>query len=54
MDSIKLYCLIYELNGMVKSVSDLADYDDNYHNPMIENIEVKMKEIIQEIEKKGA
>jgi hypothetical protein len=54
MDNIKLYCLIYELKGMVKSVSELADHDDNYHNPMIENIEDKMKEIIQEIEKKSA
>jgi hypothetical protein len=54
MENLKLYCLIYELNGMVKSVSDLVDYDDNYNNPMIENIEVKMIEIIQEIEKKSA
>jgi hypothetical protein len=54
MENLKLYCLIYELRGMVKSVSDLVDYDENYNNPMLENIEVKMKEIIQEIEKKSA
>jgi hypothetical protein len=54
MENLKLYCLIFELRGMVKSVSDLADYDENYNNPMIENIEDKMKEIIQEIEKKSA
>jgi hypothetical protein len=54
MENLKLYCLIYELRGMVKSVSDLSDYDENYNNPIIENIEDKMKEIIQEIEKKSA
>jgi F420-0:gamma-glutamyl ligase-like protein len=54
MDNIKLYCLIYELKGMVKSASDLENHEDNYYNPMIENIEEKMKEIIQEIEKKSA
>jgi hypothetical protein len=54
MENLKLYCLIYELRGMVKSVSELSDYDENYNNPMLENIEGKMIEIIQEIEKKSA
>jgi hypothetical protein len=54
MENFKLYCLLYELKGMVKSASDLECHDDNYHNPMIENIDVKMNEIIQEIEKKSA
>lgn len=36
---------------MVKTLSNLADHDENYQIPMIENIEDKMKEIIGEIEK---
>jgi hypothetical protein len=31
-------------------LSDLADHDENYQIPMIENIEDKVKEIIQVIE----
>jgi F420-0:gamma-glutamyl ligase-like protein len=54
MENFKLYGLLYELKGMVKSASDLENHDDNYYNPMIENIDVKMNEIIQEIEKKSA
>lgn len=53
-NNLKLLFKIYELNGMVKTLSDLADHDENYQIPMIENIEVKMKDIIGEIEKISA
>lgn len=51
MENVKLYCLIYELKGMVKTLSELANYDENYQIPMIETIEEKMKEITGEIDK---
>lgn len=50
MENVKLYCLIYELKGMVKTLSELADHDENYQIPMIETVEEKMKEIVQKIE----
>lgn len=49
MENVKLYCLIFELKGMVKTLSDLADHDENYQIPMIETIEEKMKEITEKI-----
>lgn len=51
MENVKLYCLLYELKGMVKTLSDLADHDENYQIPMIETIEEKMNEIVDQIEK---
>jgi hypothetical protein len=54
MENFKLFCLIYELKGMVTTLSDLADHDENYQIPMIENVEEKMKDIIKEIESKSA
>lgn len=50
MENVKLYCLIYELKGMVKTLSELADHDENYQIPMIETVEEKMKEIVQKLE----
>lgn len=50
MENVKLYCLIYELKGMVKTLSELADHDENYQIPMIETVEEKMKEIVRKIE----
>lgn len=52
MDNLKLYCLIYELKGVVKSLSEMADQDENYNNPVIEVLEEKMKEVMGEVEKK--
>jgi hypothetical protein len=54
MENTKLFCLIYELKGMITSLSELAEYDENYQIPMIESVEDKMKLIIQEIESKSA
>jgi hypothetical protein len=54
MENTKLFCLVYELKGMVKTLSELANYDDNYQIPMIETIEDKMREITEEIERKSA
>lgn len=54
MENIKLYCLIYELKGMVKTMTDLSEIDDNIPSTMVENLENKIREITTEIETKGA
>lgn len=54
MENLKLYLLIYELKGIINTLSNLANYDENYQLPMIEDAEDKMKEIIQEVEKVSA
>ncbi|MBM4765465.1 hypothetical protein [Bacillus sp. B15-48] len=51
MPKIKVMCLLYELKGMVKTISDVAEYDEQYSNPIVDNLEEKIKEIISEIEK---
>lgn len=54
MENFKLVCLIFELNGMIKSMSELINHDEEYNNPMIESIEDKMKEIMGEVENSKA
>lgn len=54
MENIKLYCLIYELKGMISSLSELGNYEENYNLPIVETIEVKMNQIINVIEEKSA
>jgi hypothetical protein len=54
MENLKLYSLIYELKGIVNCLSELAEHDGNYENPFIDRIEVKVSEIVETIEKKGA
>jgi hypothetical protein len=54
MENLKLFCKIFELKGMVNTLSDLANHDENYQIPMIESIEDKMKEVIKEIEEMNA
>lgn len=50
MENMKLYCLIYELKGIVSSLSDMGDEDEHYHNPLTEKIETKTDQIIEIIE----
>lgn len=47
----KLINQIYELKGIVESLSLLAEFDENFNNPVIERIEVKLSEIVSGIEK---
>lgn len=54
MENISLYCKIYELKGLISSLIDLSEEDERFYNPMIERMDNKMKEIVQEIETKGA
>jgi hypothetical protein len=54
MENIKLYCLIYELKGMVKTMSELSEFDDNIPSSLVENLENKIREITTEIETKSA
>lgn len=49
-EQFKLLCLIYELNGMVKSMSELVNYDDEYNNPLLEPLEEKMKQVMAAVE----
>lgn len=51
---MKLYLKIYELKGIVESLSELANHDEEYNNPIIEKIESKMEQIVEEIEKISA
>lgn len=54
MEEQNLYFKIYELKGLIESMSEMAAYDNEYDNPLIEKVETKMKEIVSEIEEKHA
>lgn len=54
MENIKLYGLIYELKGLIESMSEMAAHDDEYNNPLIDKVETKMNMIVIEIENSGA
>jgi hypothetical protein len=45
-----LIAKIFELRGMIKSVVDLANGDEQYDYPMIESIESKINEITAALE----
>lgn len=49
--NVNLYCLIYELKGIVGSLSDLSDFDEGFYNPIIDKVSTKTSEIISVIEK---
>ncbi len=46
-----LYYLIYELKGIVDSLGEVAQYDDEFHHPALDLVENKMNEIVQAIPK---
>jgi hypothetical protein len=43
---IKVLAKIYELKGMIESLVELADYDEQYNYPMIEKLDSKMSELV--------
>jgi len=45
MKNEKIFLLLYELKGTVDSLSLIAEYDDTYHHPVIEQISAKVDEI---------
>lgn len=47
--NINLYCKIYELKGLISSLSCLASIDDSYDNPLIEQLDSTINEVLKEI-----
>lgn len=41
---------IYELNGMIKSLIDVVEYDNNFNHPLIDRIDEKMNDIVNSLE----
>jgi hypothetical protein len=41
---------IYELKGIVESLVELADQDEQYNYPMIEKLESKLNDVIRSLE----
>ncbi|WP_157967873.1 hypothetical protein [Paraliobacillus sp. X-1268] len=52
MENMKMYLLIYELKGVIESLQEFAEHDEEYYTPLNEKIESKLENIIQEIENK--
>lgn len=40
----------YELKGMIESLVELASYDDQYSNPLIDKLESKANELSKMLE----
>lgn len=47
--NINLYCKIYELKGLISSLSCLASIDDSFDNPLIEQLDTTINEVLKEI-----
>lgn len=45
-----LNCKIYELKGLISSLSLISEVDENMDHPIIENIEKQMNQVINLIE----
>ncbi|MBP3041759.1 hypothetical protein J9303_20160 [Bacillaceae bacterium Marseille-Q3522] len=41
----ELMMKIFELNGIVESIVELIEWDEQYNCPLIEKLDVKMKEL---------
>lgn len=41
---------IFELKGIINTLSELANQDDQYNYPMLENLECKINELVKIIE----
>lgn len=41
---------IFELKGLIESLAELANYDEQYNYPMIEKMENKINEITESLE----
>lgn len=49
-EDMKIYFLIYELKGIVESLQDFAEHDEEYYTPLNEKIEFKIEQLIKQIE----
>lgn len=49
--NINLYCKIFELKGLISSLSCLASIDDSYDNPLIESLDTTINEVLAEMGK---
>lgn len=54
MENIILYCKIYELKGMISSLQEMANEEQEYSLNMIDSIYDKMNEVIKIIETNNA
>lgn len=52
MENMSMYFKIYELKGLIESMSEMAEHNNEFDNPLIDKAQTKMKEIIEEIEEK--
>jgi hypothetical protein len=46
MLNVKLIAKIYELKGMIESLTELVNEDEQYNYPMIDRLESKMSELV--------
>lgn len=49
--NINLYCKIYELKGLISSLSCLASIDDSFDHPLIESLDTTINEVLKEMGK---
>lgn len=48
--NVKFFCKIYELKGLINSLSCLASIDDTFDHPLLERLEETINETIREME----
>lgn len=47
---MSVICKIYELKGLIKSLSDISERDDDFQHPIIDSLQDTMKELIVIVE----
>lgn len=47
--NMDLYCKIYELKGLISSLSCLASVDESFDHPLIERLEETINEALTEM-----
>lgn len=47
---LKLYCKIYELKGLISSLSDISEREEGMDHPIIYRLQEKIDEIVEGIE----
>lgn len=47
METIKMYCLIHELKGIIESMQEFANYDEEFHTPLNNKLQEKMNELLK-------
>lgn len=48
--TVNLYCKIFELKGMISSLSDISEREENMDHPIFDRMNIKMNEIVTEIQ----